>query len=146
MPGGLTADTVGPVDVAVIAFIGNKFNGDIAPALRELQDGGAVRILDLTFVRKEPDGSVAVVEIADSDVSEAFERVAGFEFDLLSDHDLESIGDDLDPGSSAMVVVWENTWAARLASALRNSHGELVLMNRIRHDDVVQAIAALDEE
>jgi uncharacterized membrane protein len=146
MPGDLTADTVGPVDVAVIAFVDNAFNGDVAPALRELQDSGTVRILDLTFIRKETDGSVGVIELADSDVADAFQRVTGSEFDLLSDHDLDSIGDDLEPGSSAMVVVWENTWAARLAAALRGSHGQLVLMSRIPRDEVVRAIAALDED
>ncbi len=146
MPSSLTADTVGPVDVAVIAFDNSRFNGDVAPALRDLQDSGTVRILDLTFLRKDGDGSVDVVELSDSDVALAFERVTGTEFDLLSDEDLASVGDGMEPGSSAMVVVWENTWAARLGAALRGSHGRVVLLERIPRDAVVQAITSLDED
>ncbi|WP_441245424.1 DUF6325 family protein [Kitasatospora sp. McL0602] len=146
MPGSLTIDTVGPVDVAVVAFDGNRFNGDVAPAIRELQENGTVRILDLTFVRKEPDGSVAVVELADTDVAEAFQRVTGSDFDLLSDEDLQTVGESLEPGSAALVVAWENAWAARLTAAVRDSRGQLVMLERIPRDHVVRAIAALDEE
>ncbi len=146
MPSSLTADTVGPVDVAVIAFDNSRFNSDVAPALRDLQDSGTVRILDLTFLRKAGDGSVDVVELSDSDVALAFERVTGTEFDLLSDEDLAAVGDGMEPGSSAMVVVWENTWAARLGAALRGSHGRVVLLERIPRDAVVQAITSLDQD
>ncbi|MER5308408.1 DUF6325 family protein [Streptomyces sp. NPDC002773] len=146
MPEGLSADTVGPVDVAVFAFDGNRFNGDVAPALRELQDGGVVRILDLTFVAKDGNGGVTTVELADSDVSEAFERLTGAEFDLLSDEDLNVVGQGLAPESSALVVVWENSWAARLASAVRDSDGRLVLMERVPSEAVVRAVSALEGE
>ncbi|NGN69909.1 hypothetical protein G5C51_39230 [Streptomyces sp. A7024] len=146
MPSGLKADSVGPVDVAVVAFDGNQFNGDVAPALRELQESGVVRFLDMTFIRKGPDGSVSVVELADSGVAEAFERVAEAEFDLLSDEDLQVAAHSLAPNSSALVACWENTWAARLATALRESKGEVLFMERVPRDDVARAITALDEE
>ncbi|MFE4264896.1 DUF6325 family protein [Streptomyces sp. NPDC056883] len=148
MPAGaaLTAESIGPVDVAVVAFDGNRFNGDVAPALRELQENGVVRILDLTFVRKERDGAVSVVELADSEVAGQFDRVLGEEFDLLSDEDLETVAQGLAPESSALVVVWENSWATRLASALRGSGGEVLFMERIPRDSVERAVAALDEK
>ncbi len=145
MTSTFTASNLGPVDVSVIAFEGNRFNGDVAPALRELQENGTVRIIDLTFVRKDEDGSVAVVELADSGLAEAFDHLADDELDLLSDDDLAAIADDLNPDSSAMVVVWENSWAARLANALRNSHAEVAVMERIPRDTVLAAFAALDE-
>ncbi len=140
-----SASSLGPVDVSVIAFEGNRFNGDVAPALLELQDNGTVRIIDLTFVRKDDDGSVAVVELADSGLAEAFKKFGDDELDLLSDDDLTAIADDLDPGSSAMVVVWENSWAARLAAALRDSHAEVAVMERVPRETVLAAFAALDE-
>lgn len=87
-----------------------------------------------------------MVELADSDVAEVFHRVTGDEFDLLSDQDLETVAQDLPPESSALVVVWENTWAARLTAALRDSNGQLLFMERVPRADVVRAIAALDEE
>ncbi|MFJ8822745.1 DUF6325 family protein [Streptomyces sp. NPDC102467] len=146
MVSDLSADRVGPVDVAVVAFEGNRFNGDVAPALRELQQSGTVRILDLSFVRKTADGSVDVVELADQEVAEAFQQVTDAQFDLLSDEDLRAVADHLPPESSALVVAWENTWAARLATAIRASDGELLLMERIPRDTIAEAIAALDSD
>ena len=146
MPTGLTVDAVGPVDVAVVAFDGNRFNGDIAPALRELQESGVVRILDLTFVNKGPDGSVSMVELDDAAVEEAFRRMTGDGFDLLSDEDLTRVAERMPDNSSALVLVWENTWASRLATALRESDGRMVFMERIPRAEVVRAITALDEE
>lgn len=146
MPDTLTADTVGPVDVAVITFPGNQFHGDVAPALRELQADGTVRVLDLTFVRKDTDGSTAVVELEDSGLAGAFERVTGQEFDLLSDDDLGLVADALPASSSALVVVWENTWAARLAAAVRGSQGKVASLQRVPRETVTAAIEALDRE
>ena len=146
MPVGLDADTIGPVDVAVILFEGNEFNGDVAPALSDLNDSGTVRIIDLAFVSKDDDESISYAEIADADVADAFERLHDANFDLLSDEDLNEIASGLKAGSSALVIVWENTWAGRIAAALRASHGQLIIQDRIPRETVLQAIAALDEE
>ena len=145
MPAALDADSVGPVDVAVILFEGNKFSGDVAPALAELNDNGTVRIIDFAFVRKETDGSASVVEAGDAEVAELFDFHAS-QFDLLSEEDLIGIADELEADSSALVIVWENSWAARLAAAVRASHGRLVSQERIPRETVLRAIAALDEE
>jgi len=146
MPAGLDADTIGPVDVAVILFEGNKFNGDVAPALSDLNDSGTVRIIDLAFVRKDDDESISYAEVADAQVADAFERLNDTQFDLLSDEDLNEIGAGLKAGSSALVIVWENSWAGRLAAAIRASHGQLISQERIPRETVLRAIAALDEE
>jgi|ERR1022692_395520 hypothetical protein len=145
MTGVLEADAIGPVDVAVIAFEGNQFNGDVAPALAELQASGTVRVIDVAFLRKEANGATAILEAADGSVSEAFEQIADSQFDLLNEADLDNLAVALEPNSSAMVIVWENTWAARFASAVRQSHGEVAVLERIPHENVVQAIAALKE-
>jgi hypothetical protein len=100
MPADLDVDSVGPVDVAVILFEGNKFSGDVAPALAELNDSGTVRIIDFAFVRKETDGSASVVEAGDAEVAEQFDFHAT-QFDLLSEEDLIGIADGLEAGSSA---------------------------------------------
>ena len=145
MATALDANSVGPVDVAVILFEGNKFSGDVAPALAELNDSGTVRIIDFAFVRKETDGSASVVEAADAEVAELFDFHAS-QFDLLSEEDLTGIADELETDSSALVIVWENRWAARLAAAVRASHGQLISQERVPHQDVLRAIAALDED
>lgn len=142
----LNANSIGPVDVAVIRFDSDEFSGDVAPALAELDRSGTVHIIDLAFVRKEADESVSCLEATDERVAKAFRGLADTQFDLLSDSDLDKIADELDPGSSAMVIVWENSWAARLASALRGSHGQVVAQERIPRESVLRAIAALDEQ
>lgn len=146
MPQNLAADAIGPVDVAVILFEGNQFNGEVAPAIIDLQQSGTVRILDLAFITKDADGTWAILEIADEAVEGAFQSLLGEQFELLSDNDLEEIAADLGPESSALVIVWENTWAAKLASAIRGSNGQVIAMDRIPHEIVARAIAALDEE
>ncbi|MEV3933588.1 DUF6325 family protein [Streptomyces sp. NPDC049944] len=144
MPSGLNADTVGPVDVSVVAFEGNHFNGEIVPALRELQQDRTVRILDLAFVSKAEDGSVTVVELTDPAVAETLQQVTDEQFDLLSDEDLRTVSESLTPNFSALVMAWENTWARRLATAVRDSKGEVVMLERIPRETVIEAIAALD--
>ncbi|MFQ6854704.1 DUF6325 family protein [Streptomyces sp. 35M1] len=145
MPRGLQADTVGPVDVAVIAFEGNRFDGRIVPALRELQLNETVRILDLAFVSKARDSSVAILELSDPEVAETLRQVTDVQFDLLSDEDLRTVSDSLTQESSALVVAWENTWAARLSAAVRGSEGELVMLERVPREAVLEAISALDD-
>jgi len=146
MPTALQADSMGPVDVAVILFEGNQFNGDVAPAIAELVDSGTVRVIDLAFVRKETDESISTVEVSEADVADAFKDINESQFDLLSDEDLSDIAGGLDPGSSALVVVWENSWAARMAAAVRASQGRVIDFERIPADRVVRAVAALNEE
>ncbi len=145
MAGLLQADRIGPVDVAVIAFDGHDLNGDVAPALADLQASGTVNVIDLAFVRKDADGSTAIVEVADETVAAAFDRIADSQFDLLSEADLTDLARGLEPESAAMVVVWENSWAARFASAVRQSHGRVAMLERIPHENVERAITALQE-
>ena len=146
MPVVLEADKIGPVDVAVIAFDGSEFNDEVAPALAELQASGTVKVIDMAFVRKAADGSTSIVEIADDTVGEMFERLTDFQVDLLSEADLADLADALTPETSAMVVVWENSWAARFAADVRASHGRVAMLERIPQENVERAISALDEE
>ena len=146
MPDIPDPDTVGPVDVAVVLFEGNDFNGEVAPALAELQQDGTVRIIDLAFLTKDAEGNAAFVEVEDAAVADAFADITESQLDLLNDEDLMSMADGLDPDSSALVVVWENTWASRLASAIRGSGGQLISYLRIPHETVAAAIEALQED
>ena len=138
----LTPESIGPVDIAIVVFAGNDFNGEIAPALAALHEGGTVRILDLTFVSKDALGNTRFVEVEDADVAAQYEQVKGQTFELLNDEDMDKIADDLDPDSSALVVVWENTWAAPLTAAIRESHGQLAALVRIPRENVLRAFDA----
>ena len=146
MPVVLEADKMGPVDVAVIAFEGSDFSGDVAPALADLQASGTVKVIDMAFVRKAADGSTSIAELADEPVARAFEQLAGTQVELLSEADLSDLAGGLVPGSAAMVVVWENRWAARFASAISQAHGRVAMIERIPQENVERAIKALEEE
>jgi hypothetical protein len=107
-------------------------------------DGGTIRVLDLVMVTKGEDGSVAAAELRDHDETEVGE-LRSLETDLslvLAFEDVERVGADLEPGSTAAVLVWENTWAAPMASAIRHSGGELIGQGRIP----TQALIAAAEE
>jgi uncharacterized membrane protein len=132
----------GPVDLAIIAFPGNKFNGDVVPALKALVDEGTVRILDLVFVNKDADGNVQSIEINDDAAYGAlgFDDIDGEIDDLLTVEDIASAAELLERNSSAALLVWENTWAERFAKAVRDSKGHLVAFERIPAAVVLEAV------
>ena len=106
---------IGPVDYMIVAFPGSKFRGEIAPALGKLVDSGTIRIIDVAFVSKSENGDILAAEITelDPDVQEGLEKL-GIEVEgLFNEEDLEAAGEELEPGSSAALLVWENVWAAR---------------------------------
>jgi hypothetical protein len=133
--------TIGPVEYLVLGFPGNQFTGAIAPALAELSTNGTIRILDLVFIAKDADGNAVAVELEDHDEAEAFAGLDGEIGGLVSQDDIEHAAEGLDPGSSAALLVWEDTWAAPLADALRASGGVLIEGGRIPHDLIEAALA-----
>jgi hypothetical protein len=137
---------VGPVDVVAILFEGNKFNGEVAPALLELEESGIVTILDLALVVKDDKGEVAMVEIEDHDVAELLSAIVGDRVDLLSEEDLVGVAASLPNSSSALVIVYENSWASRFAKACADSGGTLVAYERISAEVLQAAFAALEGE
>ncbi|MDH6577802.1 DUF6325 family protein [Kitasatospora sp. MAP5-34] len=137
-------EDVGPVEYIVIAFPGNRFNGEIVPELMRLVENGTVRILDLTFVRKDADGTVSYQELEALGPDEAspFDSLDGEIGGLFSEEDLAIIAEELIPDSSAALLVWENTWAATVAAAVRRAGGLLVQHERIPAPVVAQALEA----
>jgi len=134
---------MGPIDYLLVEWPGRQPNGEVAPELVSLVDRGLIRILDLVFIAKDEDGSVAALELADlgGEVTElaVFE---GASSGLLGDDDLEQAGDVLEPGTSAALLVFENTWAAPFVGAVRRSGGELVASGRIPAQDILDALEA----
>jgi uncharacterized membrane protein len=130
----------GPVEYIVVAFPGNQFTGEIAPALAQLESSGTIRIIDLAFVTKDAEGNMQAMELGDLDAEAAagFDKLAADGGRLLSDEDLQAAAEELEPNSSAALLVWENAWASELTEAIRNSGGELLDYDRIPAE-VVQA-------
>jgi Family of unknown function (DUF6325) len=135
---------IGPVEYMAVSFPGNKFKGEIVPALKELVDSGTVRIIDLAFVTKDVDGNVLAMEVEelDSDAGKAFAALQAEIGDLVNADDLQAVGEVLEPNSSAAVLVWEDVWATKLAKAIRDAGGVLLDLERVPHEVVQAALAA----
>ena len=142
----VNVDELGPVDYLVVGFPADKanFSGEMASQLKTLIDSNTVRVLDLVVLTKVDDGSIEATELRDADDSEVGELRA-LERDLailLAEEDIEEIGETLQPGSAAAVLVWENTWAAPFASAVRRSGGDLLGSGRIPTQALAAAVEA----
>ena len=133
-------DEIGPVDYAIIAFPGNQFKGEIAPALGDLIDAGTIRLIDAAFVSKDENGDVLAFELTElaPDVQQALDRLKIEVQGLFNDAELLSIAADLEPNTSAAVLVWENVWARKIATAVRGAGGVLLAEERVPHE-LVQA-------
>ncbi len=137
-------DVLGPVDYLVVEFPADKanFSGEVADELTALVDRDLIRILDLVLIRKNFDGSVEADELADVDKANVGElaRLEGDLALLLAEEDVEAIGAQLEPGSIAGVLVWENAWAGPFGAAVRRAGGQMVANGRIPTQALLAAV------
>jgi uncharacterized membrane protein len=137
--------SMGPVEYVVIAFPGNRFKGEIVPAVAELVDNDVIRIIDVAFIKKDADGNVSIFEYDSLDdvLAFGFADVDGEAGGVLNDEDLELAAETLEPDSSAALIVWEHRWAARVAQAIRDAGGRIIAGERVPDEVVEQALADL---
>jgi uncharacterized membrane protein len=138
-------DPFGPVEYIVIHFDSDRFGADIVPALNDLLDQGLVRLIDIAAVAKSADGEISIMETQElsPEVAAAFQRLTGELSPLLSEADLQELGQGLAPGTSAAALLFEHVWATRFAEAVRAADGRLVLAERIPHQVMTEAHASL---
>ena len=122
---------IGPVEYVVIEFPGNRFNGEVAPALARLVESGTVRIIDLVFVVKDADGNVSSFEYDELEEAAELAGIEGEADGMLSDEDVLAIADDHSLDSSALLILFEDLWALEFGQAVVASGGELVAGGRI---------------
>ncbi|WP_133912395.1 DUF6325 family protein [Streptomyces sp. BK561] len=137
---------MGPIDYLVVEFPGNRMTGEAFPLLVDLVDRGIVRILDLMFIRKDEDGSVTALEIADltGDGELDLTVFEGVHSGVLGQDDLEEAAVAVEPGNSAGLLVYENLWAAPFAAALRRGGGQLVASGRLNVQAVLASLEAAE--
>ena len=140
-------DEHGPIDYLDVEFPADRRpDGSALPLLIDLVERNIIRVLDLIFVRKEADGSLAGVAIEDLgldggvDVTLFAEAATG----LIDRTDLEDAAAVLAPGCSGAILVYENCWAAPFASALRREGAQLVASGRIPVQGILAALDTLD--
>lgn len=137
----------GPVDVVVIAYpAGASMTGDAVPILLDLVDRGIVRVLDALFVRKDADGTFSGFDLADLDEDTAGDLTAfaGATSGLLDDDDVAAAAAEIEPGSAALMIVYENKWAAHFIAAVRRNGGELIAHQRVGVQQLIDALDAAE--
>jgi len=137
-------DVLGPIGYLIVEYSGNKYTGNAFRELLSLVDRGLVRVLDLRFVMRADDGSLAVMDLSDIDADGEFDfgLFAGVTSGLLDESDLKEAANALEPNSAAAVMVYENRWAAPFTQALRDAGASLVAAGFIPQDALVAALDA----
>jgi len=138
---------LGPIDYLIVEWpAGKQPSGEGLPLLVDLVDRGIIRVLDIAFVRKEDDGSIVGLDLTTFDGDPVLTVFEGASSGLLGDDDYAEAGAAIEPGCSAALLVYENTWAAPFATALRRSGAQLVANGRIPVNALLAALDALDEK
>jgi hypothetical protein len=141
--------SLGPIEVIVAGFPGNRFNGKIMPALQSLVDRDIVSVVDGLLIMKDNEGVITFVELEEIDANDDAAALAGLldQTDgLLSDEDVEELATALEPNSSAAALVLEHTWAKPLRDAIVDSDGVLIANFRVPGLVVQEVLDALAEE
>lgn len=140
-------EEIGPIDVVVIAFPADApMTGEAVPLFLDLVKRRIIRVLDVLFVMKELDGTFSGFEardLTDKGVGD-FAEFEGASSGLLGQDDAEKAADLIEPGTAAVVIVYENTWAGPFVAAVRRNGGVPVAFHRIPAQDVIDALDALD--
>jgi Family of unknown function (DUF6325) len=138
---------LGPVDIVVIGYPADApMTGEAAPLLLDLVERGIIRVLDVLFVIKNADGTYSGFEATDLDEKTVgdFRIFEGASSGLLGEEDAGTAADAIEPGSAAVLIVYENRWAAPFAAAVRRNGGVLIDSQRIPHQDLVEALDAAE--
>ena len=138
---------LGPIDVVVLGFpAGAPMTGEAAPLLVDLVDRGIIRVLDVMFVRKQEDGTFSGFDaqnLSDRDVGD-FTAFEGASSGLLGEEDAAKAADAIEPGSAAVMIVYENRWAAPFVAAVRRNGGVPLAFERIPAQDLIDALDAAE--
>ncbi len=137
-------DDFGPVDYLVVEFPPDtaQFTGEMAKELASLVEAELIEVLDLLILRKNEDGSVEALEVDDLDPVDELRKVETQIAEILAGEDVASLAEAMVPGTTAGVLVWENTWAAPFAAAARRAGGRLVASGRIPLQAIVASLEA----
>ncbi len=132
-----------PLEYIIVGIEGNNFSGEIATELAKVIDSGLVRLVDLVCISKGEDDEVVVLEVDEHDELAMFAALDGEVGGIIGPEDIDHAAAAVAGGSSVMLIIWENLWAAPLAGAIERAGGFLIEGARIPDDLVEQAQEAL---
>lgn len=130
----------GPIDYIVVAFEGNNFTGDVLNSLEESMEKGIIDVLDLAIIAKDENGDVIAMEIADveSDIVQTIAQAKETNGELITDEDVEEIGDILENNTAAGLLIIEQLWAKPLKKAILDANGTLIVEGRIHPEAALE--------
>jgi hypothetical protein len=135
-----------PVDYALFEFPDEHATGEAAQAVLDLVDAGMVRIYDITAIRRATDGTVDVFEMSafPGEGNASFAALSGAQSGILDADDVADAAAVLEPGTLAVLVVYENAWLTPFVQAADRAGGRLVAGDRIQTQDIIDTLDALD--
>jgi hypothetical protein len=139
--------TLGPIDIVVIAYPADApMTGEAVPIVLDLVDRGIISVLDVLFVTKEADGTFSGFEATDLDPASVGDLVVfeGASSGLLGADDAATAADAIEPGTSAVMIMFENRWAAPFVAAVHRNGGVAVDFQRIPAQDLMDALDAAE--
>lgn len=137
-------DVVGPIDCVLLDFDAEQPLDEVADALNGLIEIGVIRLYDILVVRKDTDGSVTGVDVADLGESFGLARFAGARSGLLGRDDVVSAGTAMDPGTAALLLLYENAWAVPVVAATRRAGGVAFAVSHVTGQQINDALDALE--
>jgi hypothetical protein len=140
------ADALGPISYLIVEFPGNKMTGEGFEILVDLVDRGLIRIIDLTFVTCDEDGTIRALELQEIDSDKSFDLTVfeGASSGIMDDSDLADAASVITPGSSAGILIFENRWATSFVQALRRADGQLIAAGYIPQDTILASLDATE--
>jgi len=138
---------LGPIDIVVIAYPADApMTGDAAPLLVDLVERGIIRVLDVMFVIKNEDGTFSGFDATDLDDKGVgdFTVFEGASSGLLVSEDVATAADAIEPGTAAVMILYENRWAGPFVAAVRRNGGVPIAFERIPAQDLIDALDAAE--
>jgi hypothetical protein len=140
-----TLEELGPVDIVVIGYpAGAPMTGSAAQILLDEVDKGTISVLDAMFVTKNEDGTFSGFDATGLEQGSAgdFHVFEGASSGILGDDDVATAADAIEPGTSAVMIMYENRWAAPFVAAVHDNGGVFIDAQRIPHQDLIDAAQA----
>ena len=119
------------LEYLIVGFPQNNFTGEIVPGLLSLVDNGLIRVVDLVFAAKGDDGSVVVLEVDEHEHLSAFAAIEGSVGGVIGPEDIDHAAEAIAEGSSVLLIVWEDLWAAPFGEAVQRAGGVFIEGGRI---------------
>jgi hypothetical protein len=132
---------IGPVQYIAVGFPEDaSYQGRILSEIESIEASGALRVLDVLFVRKDPSsGELQTMDIQ----SEKLRAIAGTVTLGVSRREIEGVGDELTPGQGAGMLLVEHVWARDLAEAIDLTGGGILAQGMLGPEDVQTIVAQL---